>query len=309
MHLPNLRTFLLVLLAGFLTFQNHKGLVYLREKHATAADFKSAYGEWALCVGCSTGIGRAWARALASRGLDVVITARGEADLVATQKLIAKESPSAKVETLVVNLEDAQAWTTAIRGLAQKKKVGFVVYNAATVAMGYHLALPLSTHIKSANVNMLSVLVTIDALLPLMVQRGKGALVLMSSVSGEGGATFGGHYSATKAWTTTMAESLWAEVETKGVDVLGVLAGLTATPTLDAIMNPSTRNRMIEAAPEDVVSEALRALGRGPTVTVTLVPKIVAFLQWALPAPLRLRASAVIEDSYVTMAELLARKL
>ena len=113
-----------------------------------------------------------------------------------------------------------------------------------------------------------------------------------------------GHYSATKAWTTTLAESLWVQNMDAGVDVLGVLPGLTATPHLDALLEPSNRNRAIEANPDNVVAEAMRALGRGPLVYPGAIPKVVALLQWILPVPVRLRGSAAMDDAYKSQEEL-----
>ena len=65
-----------------------------------------------------------------------------------------------------------------------------------------------------------------------MVERGRGGIVLLSSGGGLVGAPNMVAYGATKAFDMVMAEALWAELHDGGVDVLGLVLGLTDTPAL-----------------------------------------------------------------------------
>ena len=66
--------------------------------------------------------------------------------------------------------------------------------------------------------------------------RGRGAIVLVSSGAGLVGGPNMVAYGATKAFDMVMAEALWAELHGAGVDVLGLVLGLTDTPALRRLL-------------------------------------------------------------------------
>jgi hypothetical protein len=63
-----------------------------------------------------------------------------------------------------------------------------------------------------------------------MLKDGRGGIVLMSSLAGFQGSGFLSTYAATKAFNRILAESLWYEWKSRGVDVIGCCAGATMTP-------------------------------------------------------------------------------
>ena len=69
--------------------------------------------------------------------------------------------------------------------------------------------------------------------------RGPGGIVLVSSGAGLVGAPNMVAYGATKAFDMVMAEALWAELHDQGVDVLGLVLGVTDTPALRAACSPN----------------------------------------------------------------------
>src|SRR5205085_1682126 len=109
-------------------------------------------------------------------------------------------------------------------------------------------------------------LALVHGLLPAMVDRGRGGIVLVASGSALRGSPLVAGYAATKAWNLVLAESLWDEVRDAGVDVMAVLPGTTRTPGLLST-NPrasmATTNLM---EPEEVVRETLDRLGTGPSL-------------------------------------------
>ena len=106
------------------------------------------------------------------------------------------------------------------------------------------------------------------ALLPAMVARGRGGVILMSSLSGNIGSAQLAVYAASKAFALVAADALWAELRPLGVDVLAVQPGSTRTPgwlsSQPAEADDTTGLPVMEAA--DVVREALDALGVEPLV-------------------------------------------
>jgi len=104
-----------------------------------------------------------------------------------------------------------------------------------------------------------------------MAARGAGGIVLVSSGGGLVGAPNMVAYGASKAFDMVMAEALWAELHEQGVDVLGLVLGLTDTPALRRLL--VQRGELAElddplpsATPAEVVAaDAIANLANGPT--------------------------------------------
>ena len=99
-----------------------------------------------------------------------------------------------------------------------------------------------------------------------MVERGRGGIVNVSSLSMLTGAPLVAHYAATKAYGAVLAEGLFEELAAAGVDVTTVLGPLMTTP---GFQETSPRPTNTQAVPTDAVARAaLDALGRRGRVTV-----------------------------------------
>ena len=116
------------------------------------------------------------------------------------------------------------------------------------------------------DVNCRVPLVVVHALLPRLVARGRGGVVLLSSQSAMRGTALSAGYAATKAWNLVLAESLWDEVRDAGVDVMAVLPGTTRTPGLLSTNPQSSMATTNLMEPEEVVRETLDALGTAPSL-------------------------------------------
>ena len=95
-----------------------------------------------------------------------------------------------------------------------------------------------------------------------MAERGKGAIVLMSSGAGIVGSPYIQTYSATKAYIFTLAEALWGELQPLGIDVLSILPGNTIGQSFKDV-DPSTPGFQTGA---QVVEDGLKKLGIDPVV-------------------------------------------
>jgi hypothetical protein len=100
------------------------------------------------------------------------------------------------------------------------------------------------------------------ALLPKMVQRGRGAVIFTGSVSGSQPLPLHSLYSATKVFDNFLGEALWGELQGTGVDVLSLLPGSTDTEFAAAADELPHGG----ASAADVVADALDALGQQPSV-------------------------------------------
>jgi short-subunit dehydrogenase len=217
------------------------------------------YGPWALVAGASEGLGAAFATLLARSGLNLVLLARRQAELEA---LAAKLRAEHRVEAVagVVDLAAADL-RERVKPLLEGKEIGLLIHNAAFSPLGELVEQPVADSLRALDVNCRSSLELLHLLVPPMAQRGRGAVVLMSSLTAFQGSPFTSVYGATKAFELTLAEGLWAELKPRGVDVLACCAGATRTPGyLRAMPNGAPG----ELEPTQVAEEALAALGKRP---------------------------------------------
>jgi short-subunit dehydrogenase len=170
-----------------------------------------------------------------------------------------------EVRTVALDLSTADALTELARETSGLE-VGLFVYNAGgDDSSAAFLGKDLRTHLELVRRNCHSVLEAAYRFGAPMVARGRGAMVLVTSgAAWAGGATLAA-YGATKAFDLILAEGLWAEWHTSGVDVLGLVLGATDTPSLRRVLDAKGGSYGTLADPDDVAAEALDHLGDGPT--------------------------------------------
>jgi len=239
-------------------------------------DFAACYGLWAVVAGASEGIGATYAEALAGRGLNIVLVAR-RAELLRSRS--SELSTKYNVDTKILAIDLASS--NAIEQIAENTKdveVGLLVYNAAFSAIGPFLERPLEDHIKEINTNAFTPLRLIYHFAGQMLARGRGGIVLMSSLSAFQGSAYISTYAATKAFNIVLAEGLWEEWRERGVDVLVCVSGAVKTPNYVA-SEPEQTGGLGDMTidPDQVVREALNALGKGPYVIPGRMNRISSF--------------------------------
>lgn len=238
-------------------------------------EFAARYGPWALIVGASEGVGEALARRVAARGLNVALLARRQAVLDELAASIRRDH-GVEARALAVDLAVEGAVTQILTATADLD-VGFLAYCAgADPNYAYFLDQPLDVALSMVRRNCLVPVTLCHHFAGPMVTRAAGGIVLVGSGAGLVGAPNMVAYAATKAFDMVFAEALWSELHERGVDVLGLILGLTDTPALRRIL---TRRGVLreegEASPipgavtaTDVVDEALQNLSQGPTYFV-----------------------------------------
>ena len=222
---------------------------------------RTRHGPWALVAGASEGLGAAFARGAAARGLNVVAVARSEDKLA---RVTAELEEAHGVQTLAVGLDlsrpdAAQVLVEAVG----ERAIGTLVYDAAHSPIGKFLETPLDEAMRAVDVNVRGPLALAHAFGGPMAERGRGALILVSSMSGFHGTALLSTYAGTKAFGRVFAEGLWDELRGAGVDVLVSCPGAVRTPRYQASTSEEV-GPMMES--EDVVGETYAALGQGPTL-------------------------------------------
>ncbi len=229
----------------------------------TGTDFASSYGPWALVLGAGAGLGESYARHLAGRGLDLVLVDRdaGALDVLATELRV-----SVRCRCVDVDLGRSDSSDALLDAVADLD-VGLLVANAATSHVGPFRDQTLESIESQIQVNLLTPVTFLHRLLPRLVARERSGVILMSSLSSRRGAPLVATYAASKAYLAILAESLWDELADDGVDVLGVLPGSTRTPGWLSSLPQTGPGTATLMSPDDVVAEALDALGGGqPTL-------------------------------------------
>jgi len=223
-------------------------------------DFRERYGPWAVVLGASEGLGEAYAREAARRGLNVVVAARRSGPLTEVARSLHTDYGVDGVP-VVCDLT-SPAFLDALRAVTEPLEVGLLVHNATGTFLGPFLDEPPEHALEQVAINVSSVLGVCELFGRGMVARGRGGVVLMGSGAGVAGTAGLAVYSATKAFQLTLAQALHTEWRDLGVDVLGVVGPAMDTPNFrrsfdhdpDALPHPPL-------APDDVAREVLDALG------------------------------------------------
>ena len=228
-------------------------------------EFRGRYGPWGVIAGAAVGLGAEWARQLAARGVDLVLIDRDAGPLAGLAESIGKEH-GVQVRPVTLDLARPDLVET-LRPAIAGCEVGLLVYNAALGTVASFLDLT-AEHLQAMlDVNCRGPLLLAHALLPAMAERGRGGLVLMSSLSGNVGSAQLAVYAATKAFNLVLADALWAELGPRGVHVLAVQPGSTRTPGwLSSQPADDVGMGLPVSDPEQVVREAIEALGVEPVV-------------------------------------------
>jgi uncharacterized protein len=221
--------------------------------------FKDKYGPWVLVVGGSEGIGSAFARKLAERGLNLVIVARKPGPLEETAAHI--RTLGVEVRTLSVDISEPRTALKDIRKITDPLEIGFLLYMAgANLTRGIFPDVDLELARKVVAMNVDGQMEFTHHYAGLMKARGKGGIVLVGSLAGYVGSPMISHYAAAKAFSRIFSEALWFELKPFGIDVLHLNVSFTATPAMVRL------GWDISAAedPEDVAEDGINHIADGP---------------------------------------------
>ena len=243
--------------------------------------FANRYGRWALITGAAQGLGAEFARRCAAAGLDLVLVDRLERELQRVSESLSTEY-GISTRSIVLDLARVDCLEVVLSEV-RDLEIGLLVSNAASSHIGTFLERTRASLLEELGVNMRAPLLLAHHFGNTMAKRGRGGIILVSSLSAVTGSAQVAHYAATKAYTRILAESLWQELKPRGVDTLTIVPGMTATPGWFAA-DPSSDTPGRVMTPEEVVNEGLAALGKRPSRITGLNNRIsAALLERLLP--------------------------
>ena len=244
---------------------------------------RTAYGPWAVVTGASDGIGRAFAIELAREGFSLVLVARRRAALEDLAESL-KMRFGIEARPLVADLSSFSE-TARLDTETRDIDVGLIIAAAGYGGSGPFVEAPQQAELGMIDVNCRALAQSAQDFSRRFVARGRGALVLMSSLVAFQGVPRAANYAATKAYVQTLAEGLSVEMKDKGVDVLASAPG----PVVSGFGARSGMKIAKGQSPEEVARGTLRALGRRTTVRPGFLAKALEASLSLLPRYFRVR--------------------
>ncbi|WP_433472950.1 SDR family NAD(P)-dependent oxidoreductase [Spirillospora sp. CA-142024] len=251
----------------------------------------------AFITGATAGIGAAFARRLASDGFDLVLLARDAERLERTAAGL-RERYAVHAEALPADLSTEEGLAAAEERV--REDVDLLVNNAGFGNKGVFLDVPVSDELTMLKVHCEAVLRLTHAVLPGMLERGRGGVVNVSSA-----AAFAtrGTYGASKAWVVNFSQGVAADIGGRsqgGVRVMALCPGFVRTEFHErAQMDMSDVPEFMWLDKDDVVDAALRDLRRGVRVSIPgLQYKVAVGVGRLLPRSLVARLSSTTGRKY-----------
>jgi len=215
----------------------------------------------AVVTGASSGVGKAIALALAGQGISLALVGR---NLEGLEKVSAESSgTSAEIRCYQADLtNDGEVSEFVGKLIADFGRVNILVHSAGVFAMGKLESAPLADFDLQYQCNVRAPFALTQLLLPSLIER-QGQVVFINSTAGLNAGSGVSQYAASKHALKAVADSLRHEVNSKGVRVLSVFLGRTATPMQESICKQEGRSYdpgcFIQ--PADVADTVVQTLG------------------------------------------------
>ncbi|XP_012530006.1 very-long-chain 3-oxoacyl-CoA reductase [Monomorium pharaonis] len=214
-------------------------------------------GKWAVVTGATDGLGKAFAKALAEQGINIVLVSRSLSKL---KDVAAEIERKYNVETRVVeaDLTEGQVIYSEIGKATQDLEVGVLVNNAGASYDHPEMFSDVSEEViaRILQLNVAGVTGVARAILPGMMERGKGVVINVSSTAAATPSPYLSVYAASKAFIDKLSADLATEATPRGVTVQCVLPGPVATK-----MSKIKRASWMAPSPESFVKSSLKTVG------------------------------------------------
>jgi hypothetical protein len=218
-----------------------------------------------LITGASSGIGCELARVFAEHGHDLVITARREDRL---RELADSLPGDCRVEVLPADLSKSKGPAGLLRELESTgRPVDVLVNNAGVAASGPFQSLSAQDMRQMLQLNIRAVMELTHAILPQMIERGRGRILNVASVAAFQGVPGISLYSASKAFVLALTEGLSEDLRGTGVTATALCPGPTRTDMVEDLKGLELAAPLLASA-RDVARAGYRACMAGEAVRV-----------------------------------------
>lgn len=224
----------------------------------------------ALITGASAGLGEGFARELARRGQDLILTAR-RADRLEEIAAELRGSHGVRVDVFAGDLGRADAPEKLLADIAAAGlSIDTLVNNAGYGARGDFAELDRATQLGMVDLNCRALVALAHGVLPQMIARRSGGILNIASTAAFQPGPWMAVYYATKAFVLSFSEALHEEVRDQGVQVCALCPGPTRTEFAGrAGMTDMPLFTKLASDAEGVVRDGLAALDAGRAVKVS----------------------------------------
>jgi short-subunit dehydrogenase len=238
----------------------------------------------AVITGASTGIGLGIARELVGRGYELVIAA-DEAEIHAVAaRLQAEGSDVRPVQVDLATRDGVRELAAVVR--ASGRPVDALVLNAGIGVEGPFVETDVDDHVRLIDLNVTGAVQLAGLLLPAMAERGRGRLLITSSIAAAMTGPRMSTYNASKTFLAAWAEALREELDERGVTVTALMPGGTDTAFFArADMEDSKLAQAEKDDPDDVGRDAVEAMlaGEKQVVSGSFKNKVLTVASKVLP--------------------------
>ena len=244
-------------------------------------NFKQKYGPWALVTGASSGIGKSISEQLAQQGLNLVAVARSQPNLDVLKSDL-EGRYGIQVKTISADLANLES-SDSIADQTADIDIGLLIANAGIENDGLFIGNDVKDERHLLALNIISPMQLSHLFAKRFAQRGRGGILLSSSLFGYQGVPYVANYSASKAYILSLGEALNVELRPLGIDVTVLSPGMTITPMTDKMPVDFNKMPITRHTPDYVASVGLNALGNKATVVPGLINKIYAWENRFIP--------------------------
>jgi len=246
---------------------------------------KTFDGKWVLVTGASSGLGIEFAKLFAERNANLVLVARRTESMEQLAEALRKEQ---SVQVLVIGMDLSQPRAaTELKAQLDARGIGIevLVNNAGFGVYGEFLDQPVEKMAEMMRLNITTLTELTHLFGQEMANRGRGQILLVSSVLGYQAVPGYAAYAASKGYVLLLGEALHQELAPRGVSVTTVSPGTTAT-SFAAIAGEKSSPllKALRMKPQVVAKTAVLAAMRGKASVVPgFLNKVNVFTDRLMP--------------------------
>ena len=219
---------------------------------------RNKFGPWAIVTGASSGIGKEFARHLAASGLNVVLVARRLVELEEVGRGLVADF-SVQYRTVSVDLTEA-GFLEKLEESTRDLDVGLFIGNAGTATPGKFLGVDCEEFLRCVQLKVVANLTLVHHFGRRLAKRGRGGVLLNSSIGGLQGVPYIANNAASEAYVLSLGEGLHSEFQELGLHMTVLMPGPTATPGQTRLGIDPANMRPAPMSAERVAAEGLAAL-------------------------------------------------
>lgn len=239
-------------------------------------NLKTKYGNKAVVTGGSSGIGKAFALALAKQGITPILVARNKEKLTAVAQEISTQF-KVKPPTYSVDLSDEKATLDFLKEI-DNEEIGMLIHSAGMENNGSFTKISEEKELQMIKLNITSTYLLTNHFAKKMSVAKSGGILLVSSMAGLMALPYFSNYAGTKSYVHNLGLSLYPELKRNNVDISVLAPGLTETNmTADNGVDWS-KMPMMSMKPSEAVEIALNNMGKKATIIPGFMNKMMVMM-------------------------------